>query len=46
MFAQLDPNDGSEDGRICKDPFLESIDTLNLQATVRLEATQGIPRYN
>jgi hypothetical protein len=44
IFAKLDPKDGSADGRICKDAFLEWIDTLNFQATVRLEATQGIPR--
>ena len=40
IFAQLDP----EDGRICKDAFLEWIDTLNFQSTVMLEANQGIPR--
>jgi hypothetical protein len=45
IFAKLDPKDGSKDGRICKDTFLEWIDTLYFQATVRLEAAQGIPSY-
>ena len=44
VFAQLDPKDGVKDGRICKDAFLEWIDTLNFQATVLLEASHGIPR--
>ena len=44
VFAQLDPKDGVKDGKICKDAFLEWIDTLNFQATVLLEASHGIPR--
>ena len=42
IFAWLDP----KDGRICKDAFLEWIDTLNFQATVMLEASQGISRLD
>merc|ERR1719312_1242407 len=44
IFDQLDPKDGVKDGRICKEAFLDWLDTLNLQATVMLEANHGIPR--
>ena len=44
VFALLDPKDGSADGKIHKDAILEWIDTLNFQATVTLEASQGISR--
>ena len=44
VFALLDPKDGAADGKIHKDAILEWIDTLNFQATVTLEASQGISR--
>ena len=44
VFALLDPKDGAADGKIHKDAILEWIDTLNFQATVTLEANQGISR--
>ena len=46
IFARLDPKDGAEDGRICKDSILEWIDTLNFQSTVMLEASHGISRLD
>jgi len=44
VFTLLDPKDGAADGKIHKDAILEWIDTLNFQATVTLEASQGISR--
>ena len=44
IFALLDPKDGAADGKIHKEAVLEWIDTLNFQATVTLEASQGISR--
>ena len=44
IFDQLDPKDGVKDGRICKEAFLAWLETLNLQASVMLEANHGITR--
>merc|ERR1719244_646384 len=44
VFALLDSKDGAADGKIHKGSILEWIDTLNFQATVTLEASQGISR--
>ena len=44
IFDNLDKKDGTPDGQIDKDSFLEWIDTLSFQDSVMLEANNGIER--